>query len=328
MKLKFHDLHPEISDLFSEVYHGLLLPKKSIPPKFFYDERGSDLFNKITELDEYYLTDAEKEILRERGSEIGRQIGPHCVIIEYGCGSSEKIHLLLDHLSHPHTYMAIDISKEHLVEMTEDLAKSYPDVDIHAICADFTQPLQLPLNGEHKDLKKIAFFPGSSIGNFDPAQAKRFLRTIREEVGPRGGLLIGVDLKKDTEKLQAAYNDSQDITAQFNKNLLVRINRECHSNFDLDNFQHQAFYNAELGRIEMHLESKKDQIVALNDTPIPFKLGETIHTENSYKFSVKEFLELTRHAGWNPVHTWTDSKDLFSIHYLETATDSSRDNSL
>jgi dimethylhistidine N-methyltransferase len=315
--VQFHDFHPEPGDLVTEVLEGLSQSPKSVPPKFFYDENGSRLFNEITGLEEYYLTKTEKGILREKGREIGGLIGSNSVLIEYGCGNSEKIHLLLDHLQKPHTYVAIDISRDPLLDLTGALARSYPRMDIHAVCADYTAPLTLPLNGEHRGLRRVAFFPGSSIGNFEPEAAREFLNTIAGEVGAGGGLLVGVDLKKDEEVLNSAYNDGHGVTARFNKNVLKRINRECHSDFALEYFRHRAFYNREHGRIEMHLLSLKDHTVRIKDTSIHFKTGETIHTENSYKYSIEEFRSLAADAGWKPIKTWSDKKQFFSLHYLE-----------
>lgn len=314
----FHDFHPKALDFLAEVSHGLQRKQKTISSKFFYDETGSKLFSKITQLKEYYLTRTETSMLKNFGPHIRKNLARGNVVIEYGSGSSEKVHILLDHLEDPRTYLGIDISKEHLLEMTQNLATSYPQLEVIAVCADFTTPLDLPLNDSYQENKKTAFFPGSSIGNFEPKDAIQFLHTIAEEVGSRGALLIGVDLKKDSEILQSAYNDAQGLTAQFNKNLLVRMNREFHSNFDLNTFEHQAFYNGDEGRIEMHLVSLMNQTVNLKDTPIHFKKGESIHTENSYKFSIPEFQELASQAGWHPRQVWTDPDQLFSIHYLET----------
>jgi len=317
--IKFHDFHPNGSDLFSEVLAGLQKETKIISPKFFYDRKGSQLFNQITQLEEYYLTNTEQDILKNQGQEIGQVVGQQTVIIEYGCGNSEKIHLLLDHLAQPKAYVAIDISKNPLLDLTGGLAESYPNLEIHAVCADFTQPLDLPLNGAHQSYSRTAFFPGSSIGNFEPADAIQFLKTVRDEVGTGGGLIIGVDLKKNPAILNAAYNDSQGITEAFNKNLLSRINRECEANFRLEDFAHQAFYNHEKGRMEMHLKSLKAQTVQIRDQPIHFKNGETIHTENSYKYHINEFQQLGQTAGWTPLKVWSDIKGFFSLHYWQAS---------
>jgi len=315
--IEFYDFHPKPADILAEVFQGLHQSPKSIPPKFFYDKNGSHLFNQITQLEEYYLTQKEMEILKNQGPDIAQTLGPDRIIIEYGPGNSEKIQVLLEHLINPRTYIGIDISREHLLVLSQNIAKLFPSLEIMALCADFTRSLVLPLNGAHRALNKIAFFPGSSIGNFRPKEAMEFLKTIGEEVGPGGGLLIGVDLKKDTEILKLAYNDSKGITAKFNLNLLERINRECHADFCLKAFKHRAFYNEGRGRIEMHLVSLEDQTVRIKDQNIFFKKGETIHTENSYKYSTKEFRDLAHSAGWDSKALWSDPEQLFSLHYLQ-----------
>jgi len=313
--MQFHDLHPPQENLLQEVKKGLHQRPKNISPKFFYDQRGSNLFTEITKLPEYYVTKVEMEILKNQGKEIAEQVGTNLLVVEYGCGNSEKIHHLLDFLQNPKAYLAIDISKSSLLELAQGLTRDYPKIEIIAVCADFTKPLELPLNGRHSPLPRLAFFPGSSIGNFEPPKAIQFMKTIREEMGSEGGLLIGVDLKKDPQLLHQAYNDSQGLTEAFNKNLLIRLNRECRANFELDKFQHRAFYNEEAGRIEMHLVSRSDQSVQLGEEVYPFQKGETIHTENSYKYHVEEFQDLAKQAHWKPRAVWTDPKALFSLHY-------------
>lgn len=313
----FHDLHPEPDSFFQEVQRGLEKQPKAIPPKFFYDQKGSEIFNNITRLPEYYLTEAELQILRNQGDEIGTTLKENLVVIEYGCGNSVKIHQLLEHLRSPQAYLAIDISRGPLIKLTRDLDQAHENLEVIAVCADFTQPLDLPLNGKHQALPRLAFFPGSSIGNFDPPFAKRFLQTVGNEVGPGGGLLIGVDLKKETQVLHQAYNDSQGFTEAFNKNLLRRINRELDAKFDERKFKHRAFYNQKFGRIEMHLESLEEQTVPLGKRKIRFSPGETIHTENSYKYSIEEFQVLAESAGWTARAVWTDEADLFSVQYFQ-----------
>jgi len=315
-RFEYYDFHPKLEDLRSQVLSGLVGSPKWLAPKFFYDERGSDLFSEICALPEYYLTRAELGLLRERSGEISEYFQESCVIIEYGCGSSEKIHLLLEAAQGCRAYAAVDISKQPLLKLAEGLSQLHPSLEIMALCADFMAPFPLPLNG-HGRLKKIAFFPGSSIGNFDPAQAIQFLSNVALEVGKDGGLLIGVDLKKDPKILHAAYNDARGTTARFNKNILARINRECGANFNLDRFSHRAFYNEEAGRIEMHLVSQEDQEVSVNGTAIRFAKGESLHTENSYKYHVEEFQGLAAKAGWNPRRCWTDSQNRMSLHYLQ-----------
>lgn len=311
--MKFDDRRLSQEDFVHEILQGLLKPVKSLPPKFFYDDEGSELFLRITELPEYYLTRAEKGILPQAAQELGRKIGPGIHVIEYGCGNSGKVQTLLDGLQKPASYLAIDIARSHLLEFCSGLAASRSDLMIQAICADFTRTLDLDLPQQGT---KLAFFPGSSIGNFEPNEAIGFLGRIRQSLGEGANLLIGVDLKKSASVLNAAYNDGEGVTARFNLNLLKRINREAHGDFDLSAFRHIAFYNESQGRIEMHLESLKDQVVTVSGTKIHFRLGERTHTENSYKYSLAEFRTLSRKAGWETVATWVDKDQLFSLHYL------------
>lgn len=312
--IRFYDYHPAPADFFSEVIDGLSGSAKSIPPKFFYDERGSQLFEAICETEEYYPTRTEQKILQDNAEEIAAIIGHHCLLVEPGSGNCEKVRLLLDDLR-PQVYAPMDISKDHLRKAASALSEDYPWLDVHAACVDFTQPLDLSFCPE--DMQRIAFFPGSSIGNFDPTAAIAFMRHVFEGVGPGGGMLIGVDLKKDRAILDAAYNDAAGITAAFNLNLLERINHELNANFRLDKFAHLAFYNPDRGRIEMHLRSQVEQVVYIDDQVITFRKGETIHTENSYKYTIREFQQMASQAGFMPVFVWTDPEELFSVHYFE-----------
>jgi dimethylhistidine N-methyltransferase len=314
--MEFFDYHPAMENLLTEVLESLGRDPKRIHPKFFYDQRGSSLFEQITDLPEYYLTKSEIEILTTQGKEIADRLGENLLVVEYGCGSSEKIHLLLNFLKRPHSYVAIEMAKKPLLDLTASLSRDYPALEIIAVCADFTRPIKLPLNGKHGSLPRLAFFPGSSIGNFEPSDAVGFLQNIRSEMGPNGGLLIGVDLKKKSARLHRAYNDSAGITDAFNKNLLARLNRECSANFDLEDFDHRAFYNEAAGRIEMHLVSRRKQRVLLGKRELFFARGETIHTESSYKYHIEEFQELAQRAGWKPKSVWTDSQELFSLQYF------------
>jgi dimethylhistidine N-methyltransferase len=313
----FHDYHPDADDILLEVVQGLRKEQKEIPPKFFYDEKGSSLFYEITRLPEYYLTRTEIRLLESIRDDLVDYVGKGCNLIEYGCGSSRKIRILLDALYQPSAYLAIDISKEHLLELCRSLALSYSGLAIKAVCADFTKPLALPLQRRPSFEKNIAFFPGSSIGNFEPEEAVIFLQNVRRSVGEGGGMIIGVDLKKALKILHAAYNDSRGVTRHFNLNLLERINRECGSNFDLSRFGHRAFYNAEKGRIEMHLVSLRDQTVKIDGNSIELREGETIHTENSYKYTPEEFQSLASGAGWKALKVWKDPQGLFSLHYFK-----------
>jgi dimethylhistidine N-methyltransferase len=312
----FFDHHPAVTDFRHEVLAGLLSKPKWLSPKFFYDKRGSELFDRICELDEYYPTRTETRILEENAGEIAALCGEHCELIEYGSGSSRKIRILLDALAGEVTYVAIDISQEHLLESATELAESYPELEVIAVCADYTQPFPLPRPGRRRTGHRVVFFPGSTIGNFNPGQAAEFLSTTARQLGPGGSMLIGVDLKKNERILHAAYNDSEGITAAFNLNLLTRINREIEAGFDVSSFEHCAFYNDREGRIEMHLVSRREQAVLVDGERIHFLRGESIHTENSYKFSVEEFQELAASCGFEPVRVWTGRGNLFSLHYL------------
>lgn len=313
-QLSFHDYHPQPDDFLREVIHGLGRHPRRIGPKFFYDEHGSRLFDTICRTPEYYPTRTEIGILERHVDDIARHIGKRCVLIEPGSGNSRKVRILLDRLK-PRAYLPVDISKNYLRSTAEHVAAEYPWLAVHAVCADYTAPLTLPACPP--DVQRLVFFPGSTIGNFDPVPATAFLRNMVELAGPSGGLLIGVDLKKDPAVLHAAYNDAQGITAAFNLNLLTRINRELDADFDLARFQHRAFYSTGLGRIEMHLVSDDAQQVRVGERHFDFARDESIHTENSYKYSVDEFQALARHSGWTPVAVWTDPARLFSVHYLQ-----------
>ncbi|KAA6186260.1 L-histidine N(alpha)-methyltransferase [Thiohalocapsa marina] len=309
----FHDLHPAPADMRAEVLAGLALPQKRIAPKFFYDAEGSRLFDAICELPEYYPTRTEIGILRRHGAEMASRLGREALLVELGSGSSLKIRVLLEALR-PAVYMPVDISREHLLQSAEALAAAFPALQVHAVCADYSAPFSLPVDDhEHP---RAAFFPGSSVGNFEPADAERFLRRVGELLGPDGRLLIGVDLVKDPALLEAAYNDADGVTAAFNLNLLSRINRELGADFQRDAFRHHAFFNRELSRIEMHLVSTRPQRVRVAGQDIDFRAGERIHTECSYKYSIDGFQSLGRRAGFEPDRVWTDEDSLFSVHCL------------
>ncbi len=335
--VEFHDFHPDLGDFQQDVIAGLSASPKRIPPKYFYDREGSHLFEKICELPEYYPTRTETAILRERADEIAELVRPDSppatiqtpsngdfdadseesvVLIEYGSGSGRKTRILLDALEGRGTYVPIDISKQHLLESAAEPASRYPELRVVAICADYSKAFSLPSDLSAAGQRRIAFFPGSTIGNLDPAEAVAFLKRIVNVIGPGGAMLLGVDLKKDLGVLHAAYNDAEGVTAEFNLNLLARVNRELGGNFDLGSFRHKAFYNDELGRIEMHLESLRDQKVVLDGRSIAFRQGETIHTENSYKYSIEETHRLACKAGFRPGRVWTDAERLFSVHYF------------
>ncbi len=311
--VRFYDFHPAVDDIRAEVLEGLNRKPKQIPPKYFYDQRGSRLFDAITELPEYYPTRTELAILEDRGQAIADFLGDNSVLVELGSGSSHKIRVLLDALQ-PAAYVPVDISRDHLLDSAEALARDYPDLEVHAACTDYSDDFQLPELPEA--LSRVAFFPGSSIGNFEPRDARTLLRRVGRHLGMDGKLLIGVDLKKDNEILHAAYNDKQQITAAFNLNLLRRLNRELDADFDLEQFSHHAFFNEPAGRVEMHLVSGADHRVNVAGQPIDFKAGESVHTENSYKYSVDEFQLLAADSGFVAEKVWTDENGLFSVHCL------------
>jgi dimethylhistidine N-methyltransferase len=310
------DFMPPADDVRAAVLDGLSHPQKRLACKFLYDDAGSRLFDRICDLPEYYPTRTELRITRECAGEIAGAIGPDALLVEYGSGSSLKTRLLLDHLSSPAGYAPIDISRGHLVRSARQLAAAYPHVPILPVCADYTRPLRLP-HSARRAARVVAYFPGSTIGNFEPDEAAAFLHSIRTLCGPGSGLLIGVDLKKDPATLHAAYNDTAGVTAAFNLNLLTRINRELGGDFDLSRFAHHAFYHVPRGRIEMHLVSLARQTVRVgDDAEFAFDEGETVHTENCYKYTIEGFTDLARGAGYRPVRVWTDTARRFSLHYL------------
>ena len=312
----FIDRKLEQADFLTEVTAGFAKLPKSIPPKFFYDETGSNLFNQISSTPEYYVTRTEVALLKQIGKEISALAGPGRVVIEYGCGLSVKISTLLSALDEPAEYLAIDISREHSLRTAANIANNFPNVRVGAICADFLRGLELPeLDGKNKN-KRLAFFPGSTIGNQTPEEAGEFLQMVRNVVGVGGNLLIGVDLKKNKIILNAAYNDAQGYTAAFNLNLLHRIKNELNADVDVDAFRHLAFYNEQESRIEMHLVSTQDQAIFLNGRTFQFIQDETLHTENSYKYSLDGFAELASKNGFLVMKSWTDRDNLFSIQYL------------
>ncbi|KWT72484.1 MULTISPECIES: L-histidine N(alpha)-methyltransferase [unclassified Variovorax] len=305
-----------LSDFGRELFEGLSRSPRGISPKFFYDAAGSQLFDRICELPEYYPTRTEMRILTERAPEIAAQIGPHAEVIEFGAGSLTKVRLLLDALHAPRRYVPIDISGEHLEAAAQRLRTDYPHLGVLPVVADYTMPLVLPARGEGLG-QRVGFFPGSTLGNFSPDEALAFLQ-LAQRLLRGGGLLLGVDLVKDPARLHAAYNDAQGVTAAFNLNLLRRANRELGTDFDLEGFSHAAFYNAPLRRIEMHLASRRAQTVTLDGQRFHFEEGETIHTENSYKFTVDGLQALAVKAGLRPAAVWTDPEQLFSVHWLQS----------
>jgi L-histidine Nalpha-methyltransferase len=306
---------PALANDASEVLAGLTASQKRISPKYFYDQRGSELFDEICELPEYYPTRTELAIMRRHLPEIAKLVGPQAAVIELGAGSSLKIRHLLDHLMQPAAYVPVDISGQYLAAQADALAGDYPDLQIRPVLADFTRPFDLPSHPV-TPRRNLVFFPGSTIGNFSRAQAHELLEVMRIEAGEDGCVLIGVDLKKDAGILRAAYNDSRGVTAEFNLNMLRRLNRELGADFDLEAFRHEAVWDAQEGRIEMRLISEHDQNVRIAGTAIDFRAGEFIVTEHSHKYGLDEFRALAARAGLDAPHVWLDERQLFSVHYL------------
>lgn len=309
------DLHPPHDDLGADVHRGLSQSPRSLPCKYFYDEYGSKLFDRICELDEYYPTRTEISILRENLGEIVRAVGPRVLLVEFGSGSSLKTDLLLDRLDDPVGYVPIDISRAHLMDSATRLARRYPELEILPVCADFTEPIPLP-EPRREAKRRVVFFPGSTIGNFGREEAERVLATMVEDCHSGDLLLIGVDLRKDPEVLRRAYNDGEGVTAAFNLNLLRRINRELGADFDLEGFEHEAVWHEEQGRMEMHLRSLREQTVTVDGRSYDFARGETIFTESSHKYAVEEFQQLASKVGYDPVRVWTDPRRWFSVQLL------------
>jgi len=304
---------PEVSDFESDVLEGLRAVPKSVPAKYFYDAAGSHLFERITELPEYYPTRCEMRILRRQAGEIAGLIPQGAALVEFGSGSSKKARILLKAVAPKlAAYVPVDICGEMIEQEAADLRPDFPDLKVLPVTADICKPFALPQEAKVAPAR-VGFFPGSTIGNFEPHEAAGFLRNAANILGKGAILLVGADLIKSVEVLNAAYNDAEGVTAQFNLNLLTRINRELGGTFSLDTFEHHAFYNRERHRIEMHLASLKRQRVKVAGEAIDFRVGETIHTENSYKYSVESLAALARGVGWLPVRAWTDSQKYFSI---------------
>lgn len=301
-----------------ELHQALRARPRSISPKYFYDEIGSALFEQICSLPEYYPTRTELSLLHRHAAEMAALMGPQAQLLEYGAGALTKVRLLLQRLERPQAFVPIDISGPHLLQACAALQAEHPDLPIQPLVGDFSQALALPLLGATGTGagRRVGFFPGSSIGNFTPDQALAFLQLTAAQLRG-GGLLIGVDLIKDPELLHAAYNDSQGVTARFNLNLLERARRELGCQFALDGFCHSAFYNAPLQRIEMHLLSMRRQLLRLQGVTYEFEAGDTLHTENSYKYSVAGFQALAERAGYKAGPVWTDAEHWFSLHWLQ-----------
>lgn len=313
-EVHLHDFHPSPASLISEVLEGLAATPKVLPPKLFYDHRGAELFERICELPEYYLTRTEIGILESRGTEIAAAVGTGACMVELGSGAGAKVRLLLDHLR-PTMYVPIDIARLQLQSVARELANDYPWIEVHPVCADYCRPLHLEFFP--RGARRVVYFPGSTLGNFERAEAETFLENLRDLAGTDGALLISIDLKKEPRRIEAAYNDAAGVTAEFNLNMLARLRHDLGAEVNPDGFRHRAFYNREAGRVEMHLISRRPQAIVVDDRTFHLEEGETIHTENSYKYSIGEFQDLAQRAGYRPVRVWTDPEELFSIHLLK-----------
>lgn len=313
-QLELTDFSVETNVFRREVVAGLRGKQKTLPSKYLYDKRGSEIFDAICDAKDYYPTRTEIGIMKSSAPEMAQAIGPGVAVIEYGSGSSLKTPLLLEPLENPTAYIPVEISREHLVEAAERINVQFPELPVLPVCADFTRPFDLP-EGLDPNAPRMAYFPGSTIGNFTPEQATDLLKNMYDETDG-GSVLLGVDLEKDVAVLERAYDDSEGVTAAFNINLLEHINRELGGDFDLDAFEHRAVFNEEFKRIEMHLVSKKEQEIAIGDETFSFKAGETIHTENSHKYTPERFAQLANRAGWTVKKYWTDDKGYFSIQLL------------
>lgn len=297
-----------------DVIAGLAAERKALRPKYFYDEEGSRLFEEITRVPEYYPTRTELDILEKNGAAIASLIPAGGALVEFGAGSSVKIRTVLRALDKLAVYVPVDISAEFLAGEAAELQKDFPRLQVLPVAADFTRPFVLPKAAQARP--RVGFFPGSTIGNFEPHEAESFLVHAARILGPGAHFIVGVDLIKDAGVLHAAYNDAAGVTARFNLNLLSRINRELGADFDLDAFEHCAVFNDKRNRVEMHLVSRVRQRVSLCGRRFHFEAGETIHTECSYKYTLSSFGALARRAGWTPVRAWTDERDYFSVHAL------------
>ena len=313
---ELYDLKPAVADFRREVLAGLAASPRCIAPKFFYDAEGSRLFDAITQQPEYYPTRTEIGLLRAHGLEIAERLGRQAALIELGSGSDIKIRSLLDVLR-PAEYLPLDISLTHLRDSASGIARDYPQIRVRATCVDYTR--EFPLPPIAPEAHRVVFYPGSSVGNFEPTDVRDLLRWVAGMVGPGGRLLIGVDLKKDPARLNAAYNDAAGVTAAFNRNVLVRMLKELRAQLSVDDFVHHAFYNAALGRIEMHLRAQRATRIEIAGQAFDFAKGEGIHTENSYKYSEEAFGALAAGVGFVTEQVWCDADRLFSVQCLRVA---------
>lgn len=310
---EYFDLKPALTNMRAAVLTGLRAPQKHVSPMYFYDADGSELFEQITELPEYYLTRTEIQLFDTYSDAIAERIGSNACLVEYGSGSSRKIRKLLE-TARPTAYVPVDISGDHLQQNARALHADYPWLHVYPTCTDFTKSFALP--ADVADLSKVGFFPGSSIGNFEPSAATELLRNIRATLGQGAHLLIGVDRKKSVELLEAAYDDAAGVTAQFNLNLLQHLNESLDANFDLTQFTHRATYNVEVGAVQMFLVSRCEQQVQVAGEQFNFAQGEALHTENSFKYHPQEFLALAAEAGFAANAQWTDANEWYGVYLL------------
>ena len=308
------DYKPDAANIREEVLRGLLSEPKYIPTFYHYDERGSQLFDRITTLPEYYLTRLDIEILKSFGAEIAQVIGPRCEIVEFGSGMNEKTLILLETLQQPSAYIPMDISLAPLLELAREIARRFPQIKVLPVCADYNHELQLPTTEGSQ--RSVVYFPGSTIGNFEVGEAVAFMRRCRELVGLSGGMLVGVDLRKDRSIIQPAYDDSAGVTREFGMNVLHRLARDFHTKVPLENFHHISPYNEEEGRIESYVVCDRDTVLTLNGEQIAIAAGERILTEYSYKFSLEQFAALAEQAGFRVDQVWTDPRGWFSYQWL------------
>ncbi len=305
----------EHQQFYKDIVSGLTRQQKRIPSKYLYDQRGSQLFDAICETPEYYVTRTELAIMQEYGPAMAARIGNRSMLIEYGSGSSLKTRMLLDHLQMPAAYVPVDISGDHLLETAGRLQDAYPEIEILPVSADFTKPFEIPVSNIEVE-KRVVYFPGSTLGNFQPEEAVALLSNVRQMIDRRGGLLIGIDLQKDSLVLHDAYNDAEGVTRDFTLNLLLRMQRELGARLDYDGFEHHAVYNQRLGRIEIAIESLVEQEIAIGNHVFSLEAGELIRTEYSYKYTIGGFREMAREAGLLLRRYWTDDREYFAVLYL------------
>ena len=312
----FQDLKPVEANFLEDTLCGLSADPKWLHSKYLYDARGAKLFEDICETEEYYITRTERALLDEIGGEIKDLAGAGARLVEFGMGDGEKARLVLSIFDQPQGFIGIDISREQLRDQIHNIAEDFPEIEVGGICADFFDLDGLPADDHHRD---IGFLPGSTIGNFSPSDQKRLMAAMLRALGREGSLLIGVDLKKDADLMNAAYDDRAGVTAAFSLNLLARINRELGGDIEIKNFKHEAIYNESTSCIEICLRSLCDQVITIGDRRFALHAGEPIHTEKAYKFAPEEFQQLARETGWNPGAYWMDADHLFSIHWLDAA---------